>query len=1488
MSIRILVLLAGFSMVTAATINVPADYSSIQAGIDAAQNGDTVLVHSGTYSENINYSDKNIHIASLYLTSLDSTYIASTIIDGGHSGSVVTSSSGTSTTAALVGLTIQNGNASNGGGVYLVNGAALTISNCVIRQNAATEMGGGLYVFGATAEFDNVVVEYNTANTGGGMYLYNVSTPINDVIIRHNTALGNGGGIYMYTSSPTLENVLLTDNLGQSDAGALRLNGGSSPSLINVTIAGNHGLDGIGGIKSSNNSNPTAVNTIIWGNTASPISGPFTATYSCIQGGLEGYGNVDLDPLFCGDYSIAAYSPCVGSGEGGGNIGALGIGCYDIFRTLHVPSEYATIQAALDAAWENDTVLVEPGTYQESITWPYLNGIKLMTSGDATNTILNPANPDDIVINIQDLGGGIVLDTTTQIIGFSISGSNDAGVRLYEASAILESLHIVNNNRGIAGSFTDVIIRNCLVTNNSNSGIYLDYPGAGNHSQRFYPKIQGCVISDNSGNNGGGLHARTSHLIWGVHLDITDSEFISNTASSWGGGIFFYFSKLYITMNNVLIKDNTANEGGGIFFYKPYIENVDDIKNVQILDNHADWRGGGIFYQDVRYGVDNIGFSNCTIAYNSAGDDETVHNGGGIYATGTYLTIDSSNVCNNTGGGIYLDWNFYFVTVNSTVANNSGGGLYFTGNMASWPGVQVPQVQQSTIFNNDGYGISQQFDEVTNNNIINNTWGVISNGSDAVTAINNYWGHSSGPYHPNLNVNGQGDSTDLLVYVDPWLIESEINAPPVPPLNLIVTGSGNDYISLEWESSSISDLAGYRLHYDLNSSEYPYTNVIDVGLDTAFTMSGLTTGTILDLAVSAYDTDGYQSWYSNEVTAASRLIELRNLDIAGDEDHQHLVTHSPNITFEYFDSMAESQGYYQVQVSTSPDFSFVDMWDTGEVVSDATTIPYGGATLLDGETYYLQMRAGSLGYWSAWTSLEFRLNSAPTQPNPIAPIGDIVVEGNPVLTTSNATDSEQDPLSYRFRVYEDLDMTVIIDSSQWIPEGAEKTEWQVTSQLPDNGQYWWTVTAYDGYEMSLGSDPASFLVNTQNNAPGPFNLLSPLPDEGAHDLTPQFTWSPAVDPDPMDTVRYYLYLDSPGPGVEVFDIGKDTLWLPPVPLVDNTVYHWRVVARDELGFETENIEGYQSVIINQGNDAPSAPVLLAPNHASIQTNLDPMFSWLASEDVDPGDTLSYEIFAWNESAQLEAIVKDSTWFHFALENGLDDNSEYSWFVWATDGEELSLSDTMIFYTDAFPEPPTTFALTSPANNEVGLLLRPTFAWEPSEDPDPLDYPVYTIQISNDSTFAGTLREIETEELTSYELQEDLTGDFEYWWRVVARDTDLLSTISETFKFTVGYTSTEETAQIPESFELGQNYPNPFNPVTTIQYGLPEASDVLLRVYDVTGRLVNTLVESNQSAGRYSVIWSGSKADGSPVGTGIYFARIKAGYYSKVIKMVYIR
>ena len=90
------------------TINIPDDYTTIQAGIDASSDADTVLVQPGTYYENINFNGKNIVLGSLFITTQDTSYISKTVIDGDANGNVVTFDNGENPSVYLIGFKIIN------------------------------------------------------------------------------------------------------------------------------------------------------------------------------------------------------------------------------------------------------------------------------------------------------------------------------------------------------------------------------------------------------------------------------------------------------------------------------------------------------------------------------------------------------------------------------------------------------------------------------------------------------------------------------------------------------------------------------------------------------------------------------------------------------------------------------------------------------------------------------------------------------------------------------------------------------------------------------------------------------------------------------------------------------------------------------------------------------------------------------------------------------------------------------------------------------------------------------------------------------------------------------------------------------------------------------------------------------------------------------------------------------------------------------------
>jgi hypothetical protein len=169
------------SLLNALVINIPADQPTIQAGIDVSVNGDTILVQPGTYFENLNYNEKSITLASLYLTTGNEEYVNTTIIDGNQSGSCVQIRS--CEVASLIGFTVKNGSGSElsptinaiAGGGLLIRDSNVEVYKCNITRNIA-EGGGGIFVQDSSLHLSSTNITFNRSySSGGGINILNSS-----------------------------------------------------------------------------------------------------------------------------------------------------------------------------------------------------------------------------------------------------------------------------------------------------------------------------------------------------------------------------------------------------------------------------------------------------------------------------------------------------------------------------------------------------------------------------------------------------------------------------------------------------------------------------------------------------------------------------------------------------------------------------------------------------------------------------------------------------------------------------------------------------------------------------------------------------------------------------------------------------------------------------------------------------------------------------------------------------------------------------------------------------------------------------------------------------------------------------------------------------------------------------------------------------------------------------------------------------------------
>jgi hypothetical protein len=161
---------------------VPGEYGTIQGAIDAAEDGNTIIVDPGTYVENIDFLGKSIQVVS-------QGGLSGTVIDGNFSGSVVTFDSGEDGTTVLDGFTIINGSAADGGGIYCSSSSPQIINN-LITGCAATGYGSGIYAEGSSdpTVLHSTITGNSAGSSGGGIWSSATSITVINSIVWDNSA----------------------------------------------------------------------------------------------------------------------------------------------------------------------------------------------------------------------------------------------------------------------------------------------------------------------------------------------------------------------------------------------------------------------------------------------------------------------------------------------------------------------------------------------------------------------------------------------------------------------------------------------------------------------------------------------------------------------------------------------------------------------------------------------------------------------------------------------------------------------------------------------------------------------------------------------------------------------------------------------------------------------------------------------------------------------------------------------------------------------------------------------------------------------------------------------------------------------------------------------------------------------------------------------------------------------------------------------------
>ncbi len=290
-----LCVIGGTTPAHADTILVPGDFATIQAGINAAQDGDEVVVADGTYT---GPGNRNVVFAGKAITLRSENGPTTCIIDCESLGRGFIFYELDTPATVVDGFTITNGLGHPGGAIYAYYFSSPTIANCIITGNTG-DAGGG-----------------------GGIYCAMCFSTITNTIITGNTAIGDGGGVYIEGGDPMITNSLISGNTADSVGGGV-YSSWSSPTITNSTIAGNTAANVAGGAYFGGESDPTITNSVVWGNGSEQLyidqASALVVSYSNIQGGWLGAANIDDVPLFVDpdndNYRLSLGSPCIDAAD---------------------------------------------------------------------------------------------------------------------------------------------------------------------------------------------------------------------------------------------------------------------------------------------------------------------------------------------------------------------------------------------------------------------------------------------------------------------------------------------------------------------------------------------------------------------------------------------------------------------------------------------------------------------------------------------------------------------------------------------------------------------------------------------------------------------------------------------------------------------------------------------------------------------------------------------------------------------------------------------------------------------------------------------------------------------------------------------------------------------------------------------------------------------------------------------------------------------
>jgi MYXO-CTERM domain-containing protein len=567
------------------------------------------------------------------------------------------------------------------------------------------------------------------------------------------------------------------------------------------------------------------------------------------------------------------------------------------------------------------------------------------------------------------------------------------------------------------------------------------------------------------------------------------------------------------------------------------------------------------------------------------------------------------------------------------------------------------------------------------------------------------------------------DGQATSAYATACFVVSATNAPPsVPVLNNPSNNSTVPSLQPVFSWAPASDIEGEAITYDvevLDQANVVVTQMTGVVGTATLMPQPLTAETSYKWRARAVDASGGASAFSATNNFATGFLdadgdglpdswEIANFgniqaqDQFGDPDsdgrpnlHEYLNGTNPN---QYNgpgaptpampacgSELANLQAQLVVQNAAGPGslrYTFELFRDLGLSipVSSQANIAQGGAgttswlvpvPLTENSHYYWRARAKdafTFGPYSAPACGFFvnTVNEPPTAPRLNTPaVGGQVNLLRPMLVIDNATDPDEDALTYTFEVYSEPALTNLVSNIAGVATGNGTTSWTVGVNLVEDRSYYWRARATDPDGLSGGwTATGEFFVTTMNNPPEVPTISAPQDGDVVAELRPQLIILDAADVDhdvlvydwdlATDVTFGTIVAGGSDQRQRVFDLTQD--------LVEDRHYCWRVRADDGQATSPYAVACFT---ISAVNEPPTVPTLQNPSDGSKVSTVNPAFSWAISTDPE-GEPVTYDLEVFDPNDALVSSISGVSGNVTATADDLEDGTEYHWHARAVD------------------------------------------------------------------------------------------------------------------------------------------------------------------------------------------------------------------------------